>query len=90
MRAVISSQLDQLRLSFVLNLIAWVILNFSFGIWFSHRVAGPLHRLQRHMADISEGKTVSDLKFREGDYFPELADQFNKQHNELVKTLTSK
>ena len=48
------------------------------GIMLSHRIAGPLYRLQKHMVDISEGQTIKDVKFRKNDYFPELAEAFNK------------
>lgn len=47
------------------------------GLFMSHRVAGPLYRLQRYMQDIKDGKDVGDVKFRKRDFFPELADGMN-------------
>jgi methyl-accepting chemotaxis protein len=52
------------------------------GVWgllLSHRVAGPLYRLKKHLQAVAEGKTVSDVRFREGDFFPEVADAYNEQ-----------
>lgn len=48
------------------------------GLWLSLRLAGPLYRLRRHMQDVAEGKTTDDVKFRQKDYFPELAEAFNR------------
>lgn len=44
----------------------------------SHRIAGPLHRLNVHLKAIASGKEHFDVKFRENDYFQELADSCNK------------
>jgi hypothetical protein len=49
------------------------------GLLLSHRVAGPLYRLRKHLDMVAEGKTVSDVRFRKGDYFPEVADAYNLQ-----------
>jgi nitrogen fixation/metabolism regulation signal transduction histidine kinase len=49
----------------------------------SHRVAGPLYRLTKHMKDISEGKELNDVHFRTNDFFPELADTFNRMSSKL-------
>jgi methyl-accepting chemotaxis protein len=49
------------------------------GLLFSHRVAGPLYRLHKHMTDVAEGKTMDDVKFRQKDFFMEIADAYNRQ-----------
>lgn len=55
------------------------------GIVLSHRVAGPLYRLNVHMKEIAEGKTQGKVKFRNKDFFLELADSFNEQLAYLQK-----
>lgn len=47
------------------------------GLIFSHRIAGPLYRLNNHMSDVAKGETNSNISFRKKDYFPELADSLN-------------
>ena len=59
-------------------LLAFAVLSLA-GLIMSHRVAGPMYRLHRHMSDIAEGKTVGDVKFRDKDYFQEVAAAFNLQ-----------
>ena len=57
----------------------------------SHRVAGPIYRLTKHMKEISEGKKMNEVHFRTHDFFPELADTFNRMShkvNEENKTLS--
>lgn len=71
----------------VTSLVCFVALVVG-GLVLSHWVAGPIHRLMRHMSEISEGKSVTEVKFRKHDYFPELAEAFNKQRR--VEPNTSK
>lgn len=48
------------------------------SIILSHKVAGPLYRLNKHMEGITQsGQPIQDVKFRKGDFFPELATSFN-------------
>lgn len=55
-------------------------------IKFSNRVAGPLHRLQRTMREMADGKSVPEFKPRKGDLMPEFFDDFNA----LVRTWNSR
>lgn len=55
------------------------------GLKISHRVAGPLYRLRQEMLRTSQGGEVKHLKFRDGDYFNELADAYNEQVAEIRK-----
>ncbi|MCC7087328.1 MAG: hypothetical protein IT427_20190 [Pirellulales bacterium] len=43
----------------------------------SNRFAGPLYRLRREMRKLAEGEPVRTLKFRDGDFWAEFADEFN-------------
>lgn len=47
------------------------------GVLFSHRIAGPLFRLKKHMHQISEGGPLEELTFRKKDYFQEIPGEFN-------------
>jgi sensor histidine kinase YesM len=49
------------------------------GLILSHRIAGPLYRLRKHLDAVAAGTTLGDVKFREKDYFPEVADAYNRQ-----------
>jgi hypothetical protein len=43
----------------------------------SNRFVGPLYRLRRCMRDLGKGLPVPPIHFRDGDFWLELADEFN-------------
>lgn len=43
----------------------------------SHRFAGPITRLRFVLKDLKKGRAVSPLKFRDNDFWQELATDFN-------------
>ncbi|MEM6468952.1 MAG: hypothetical protein AAF802_05235 [Planctomycetota bacterium] len=43
----------------------------------SHRFAGPITRLRGALIDLKEGRAVAPLKFRESDFWQEIAGNFN-------------
>ena len=53
------------------------VLMMGLGIRYSHRIAGPLHHLDRKMKRIAGGEEPSPVNFRQRDQFPELAESFN-------------
>lgn len=55
------------------------------GLKLSHRVAGPLHRLRQELLRTAQGGEVTKLKFRDGDYFEELADAYNEHMKTIAK-----
>lgn len=44
----------------------------------SHRVSGPLGRLERHLEAVGNGGAAGDVRFRNGDLFEEIAVACNK------------
>lgn len=51
----------------------------------SNRFAGPMFRLRQSMHDLAQGKPVDTVRFRQGDFWEEFADDFN-----TVATLADK
>ncbi|WP_201743765.1 hypothetical protein [Roseiconus nitratireducens] len=43
----------------------------------SHRFVGPILRLRRTLKDLKSGRSVPPLKFRDSDFWQELASDFN-------------
>ena len=43
----------------------------------SNRFAGPLFRLRRSMHDLAQGRPVAAVRFRQGDFWQEFADDFD-------------
>lgn len=44
----------------------------------SNRFAGPMTRLRRALHELADGKDVSPIEFREGDFWRELASDLNR------------
>ena len=56
----------------------FVLLIFVLGIFLSHRVAGPIYKLNQYLLEAAKtGRLKPGLKFRSGDHFHELADSYN-------------
>lgn len=49
----------------------------------TNRFAGPVYSLKRAMRELREGKLRGELKFRKGDYWHDLADEFNALAKQL-------
>lgn len=77
----IASMYEAKRNSLVFFLIllhlGFTCLAFLSCIFFSHKIAGPLYKLKKHLAEIREHGAKGHLFFRKGDYFLELADEVN-------------
>lgn len=56
----------------VLPVIVWDLLRLS------HRFVGPMIRLKNAMRDLAAGKQVPAITFREGDFWCEFAEEFNR------------
>ena len=63
---------------FLLTAAGVSILIVVLGLIISHRIAGPIYRMQSHLDDLARTGEVKELNFREKDYFPEMADSINR------------
>jgi ABC-type multidrug transport system fused ATPase/permease subunit len=51
------------------------LLVFIAFIFFTHKIAGPMFKLKNHLSAIREGHEITPLTFRNGDYFPDVAEE---------------
>ena len=58
--------------------IIFLFVTFLVSLFISHRIAGPLYKLQRTMDETSPEEIPEKLAFRKYDYFPELAESYTK------------
>ena len=63
------------RVSLVLFITILVIA--LFGIFFLHRIAGPVYRFRSILRRVAKGEIPDEFKLREGDYFMETAEDLN-------------
>jgi hypothetical protein len=48
---------------------------FVLFIFLTHKIAGPLFKLKKHLRSIREGAPITPLNFRNGDHFSDVADE---------------
>ena len=80
-------QADFDRLCVLIGIIQFVLFNAT-AVFLSHRIAGPLYRLERHLVDVGAGKEPKDVKFRKGDFYQPLAEACNKVMARLRESST--
>ena len=51
---------------------------FGLGVWFSHRIVGPLPRLREALRAIARGQRIAPLRFRPGDLAQCFVDEVNQ------------
>lgn len=49
-----------------------------FGIFFLHRIAGPMHRFRQILMKLNDGKECVPVSLREGDFFNEVKLEINR------------
>jgi nitrogen fixation/metabolism regulation signal transduction histidine kinase len=83
-----SSQ-DSMRLLVLVGFgVLFAVVVAGYGIILTHKVAGPLYKMSRHMNDVRDGKlgrAVYDL--RKGDHLQEFFETFKQMHTTLCKQL---
>jgi nitrogen fixation/metabolism regulation signal transduction histidine kinase len=83
--------LEVLWLPMLLSALLGSLLVLVFGIFFSHRIAGPLFNLKRVMRQVEDGDLTVVMKIREKDEFHDVESSFNSMVTSLRnKMLTLK
>lgn len=62
---------------------------FILGLLFSHRIAGPLYRIEKTLYEIIKGNLTLKIRLREGDELSTLADAVNIMTENFNKIVTS-
>ena len=85
-----ASQYEEHRISLLITLalIQFGLLGFIFVVCIrvSHRIAGPMYKMQLFLENIRQGEEIYPLSFRDGDQFHEVAEDLN----DTIEYLTSK
>jgi hypothetical protein len=62
---------------------ALVLVLGCFGIWFTHKVAGPIHKMKMLLRQVGEGKLVFKGKLRKGDELQDFFEVFGTMVEKL-------
>lgn len=61
-----------------LLLIFLIVVAGILEIWYLHRIAGPIYRIEKVLKEVMEGKEFTPIKLREKDFFKSIAETINK------------
>jgi methyl-accepting chemotaxis protein len=84
--------IDVLRatnLALIRNLLFISPLIFILGLLFSHKIAGPVYRIEKTLVDISKGNLGLKIRLRDGDELVDLAYTINNLVENFHKTIIS-
>lgn len=85
----IEYQMSVLYSGLALYLVMAFILSCFITLIISHRLAGPMVRMQHYFKEIeASGKVEQPLKFRDGDFLKELPEAINKGLNSIQEHKT--
>ena len=63
---------------FLISSVGLFVAIFIAGLYLSHKLAGPVYRIEKWVNEVVSGQTNEKLSFREHDFFPEMAENINK------------
>jgi len=79
--------LSEKRQYLILTLSLWHLgvtgISFIIGIFWSHRISGPIYKIQKFLTGIRNNADYGKLHLRKGDYFKELAEDFNTTFDQV-------
>ncbi|MBU1006734.1 MAG: methyl-accepting chemotaxis protein [Candidatus Omnitrophica bacterium] len=58
---------------------------FFLALFFSHKIAGPVYKIEKSMAEIARGNLVLRVKLRRGDELKDFAEEINRMTEALEK-----
>ena len=71
----------------ITSLLAGLLISLVFtallALYYSHRVAGPMHHLKQHLQNMIDGDFSRDLSFRKSDEFRSVATLVNRLQSRL-------
>lgn len=69
---------SEMNIIFAVTTIFIFLILIIAGVLISHKVAGPIYRMEADLLEMAQTKKFRPIKFREGDFFMNLATNFNK------------
>ena len=74
----IEDQITQMNSVFIIMSLLTTAILFIAGVLISHRIAGPMYRLDQDLQKMAEENKLEKVKFRKKDFFQEIPESFNK------------
>ncbi len=90
LKKILTEQHNMFEIVYVgLYLFVFVFLLIG-GVYLSSRIIGPLERLRAGLDEAKKGGDIETIRFRNNDFFTELADSYNACVKVYKKTVKNK
>ncbi len=74
----ISNSSHQFNIFFLSTSLLAILIIYYFGLLLSHRIAGPLFKINKSIDEMIKTKKIVKISLRKNDYFPEHAHKLNE------------
>jgi len=75
----VSPNLDALMLwAMLISLVVIIVFSYLFGLFGSHKIAGPLYRMSQVMRDVGKGDLTQVSRLRPGDWLTDFSEDLNE------------
>jgi hypothetical protein len=75
----ISDQQQEMGYIAIACFVGVLVISVVFGLVLSHRIAGPMFRLRKHLETVAQTGVHEPVQFREDDFFKEIPKAYNLQ-----------
>jgi nitrogen fixation/metabolism regulation signal transduction histidine kinase len=79
------NRLDLFWKPVIFTSVFYILLLMIFGLFYSHRMAGPLYRIQKNLKELKQGESVTEIQIRKNDHFQELVGLLNDLLKKIKK-----
>ena len=79
--------LNSVNYSIMANIFLLIPVIAAIGLYLSHKIAGPVYRIERYLTDMAAGKLTSQITLRKGDELVSLAGKINVLTDSLRATI---
>lgn len=81
--------INMVNIRMMLSLLFIMPVVVMIGIYLSHKIAGPIYRIEKFLGDMAEGNFSSRITLRKGDEFTSVADKINLLNDSLKAAIGS-
>lgn len=81
--------INTVNMRIVLSLLIITPIVTAIGIYLSHKIAGPIYRIEKFLGDMAAGNLASRIVLRKGDELMSVAEKINTLNESLKATMTN-
>lgn len=82
----LEGQQSSINMIYLISSVAVFVLIVLWGIFSSHKIAGPIYKMTRHMREMAKNGGTERVRIRRSDHFQDLAESYNQQMEAFEKS----